>query len=193
MKNIYLFSTRLYVFLTEFPLMLLLSVAIKFNEKAENLLKLYPLIVLTTGIMLFILIYFIRGIKINADEIRTVGVFASRDYVLIKPDTRIVLTDKGKRRLKLEVYGRNDHSATYNWQRNDIPDEINLFRATAIGGAGSITSLLRFYGFDKTAADNAIESESFEAESPLAKLRVRTGEETKEYELALIIPTDDEV
>ncbi len=186
MKNFYFFSSRLYVFLTELPLILLLVVAIRFNSASESLLKLYPLIVFTVGMMIFIMLYFVRGIKINADEVRAVGLFSSRDYVLLKDDSRILITDKGAGNLKVEVFGINDHSSVYNWKRNDTPDEINLFRATAIGSSSKIKKLLRFYGFSADVANEAVESESYTAESLLAKLTVTANEDIKEYNLALI-------
>ena len=65
MKGIAFFSSRLWVYLTELPVILLLVVAVRNNDAADNVGKLYPLIILLGAVIVFIAIYFFRGVIIS--------------------------------------------------------------------------------------------------------------------------------
>ena len=56
MRGIAFFSSRLWVYLTELPIILLLVVAVRNNAAADNVGKLYPLIILLGAAIVFIAI-----------------------------------------------------------------------------------------------------------------------------------------
>ena len=77
MKSVFLFSTKLKVFLIEIPPTVLLVPAIIYNNNVKTLMKLYPLIIALLGIIIFSAVYFFRAVKITNEEIRCVGPFST--------------------------------------------------------------------------------------------------------------------
>jgi hypothetical protein len=53
-RKLYLFCTKPVMYLTELPMIILLAIAIAFNDTAGGLLKLYPLIITSIGVIVFI-------------------------------------------------------------------------------------------------------------------------------------------
>ena len=91
MKNVYLFCTRIAVYLTELPVLILLWTAMRYNDRSEEIFKLYPLIVILSLAVIFILVYFFRLISVSRDEIRYLGIFSSRDSALITEGKTLVI------------------------------------------------------------------------------------------------------
>ena len=54
MKNIFLFCTRWYVFLTELPLLYLFVLTVDLHKKSEDLLGFYPLEIVLVFFVFFI-------------------------------------------------------------------------------------------------------------------------------------------
>ena len=149
MKNVFLLSTRLSMFLTEIPLIALVTVAIHFNESAEGWAKLYPLITVTAAAVVFIMVYLFRGVLINCEEIRSVGLFSSKDHASISKNKSLVITLMKKNKLKLELFGEDD-APGLDWLRDvGRRDYVNLYRDVAYGGIKGVRRLLSAFDFDK--------------------------------------------
>ncbi len=145
----YLFATKLRYFWIVLPMTGMLSAALILNKYAEGLLKLYPLIVFLSGCIIFTFVYLFRVVGLGYDEVRTIGLFSSREHVMINKDRTLVLTLMKKRRIKIELFGNDNILAQLDWlcanEDGSIPD-INLFRTRAIGSKGSVIGILKFYG-----------------------------------------------
>jgi hypothetical protein len=165
MKSIFLFSSRLRVYITEFPPVALLIVSIIFNNKAENLLKLYPLIIVLSALVIFIGIYFFRGVLIKKEEVRAVGFFSTREKAVIKKERALVITVLPKKKLRIELFGDGkDGLNTYTWLKEEEQREINLFRAKGIGKAKKAKKILSFFNINDEHIQKAFEGDKFSVE-----------------------------
>ena len=154
MKGIFLQSTKFWVYLIEIPVIILLSLALRFNGKVDSPLGLIPLIVFCILLMAFIFVYFFRGIYLSYEEIRMMGLFSSKDRALIAKDKELVISVRTKGRVRLELFGTNEEP-TLEWLKDEsVNGSINLFRETAVGGVGTVRKILKFF---------EIPSEDFEA------------------------------
>lgn len=164
MKSIFIFASRLRVYLTEIPPAVLFTLAIIYNDRADELMKLYPLIVVLGALMLFIGVYFFRAVLITGEEVRCVGRFSSRDKVLIKKDRTLVITLLKRKRLRIEVFGIPDGSCDgFAWLESEEPTEINLFRAKANGGRGTAKKILRYFDTPESDIEKIIGTADFSA------------------------------
>ncbi len=184
MKNIYFFSTKLIVYLLELPLLALLIFAIAYNNKSDELLKLYPLQVLLILGVVFIFIYFLRFVKINTDEVRCIGLFSSKDSVSIKKDRRLVFTLMKHGNLLVEVFGIGE-APTLDWVNPEDykNSEINLFRKTTTGSKRAAKRLLSYFDIDKEDFDEIFESESYTKDYEFITLSTKASENGKEISL----------
>ena len=148
MKSIYLLSTKLWVYLTEIPVLILLWVAISSNHLSNDLFKYYPLIIFLCLAVIFIMVYFFRMISISTDEIRYHGLFSSRDSAFIKENRTLVIKLKPNRNIGLELYGDAGVEPPFDWMKSEdaIHRDICLFRGRANGGAGTARRILRYFG-----------------------------------------------
>ena len=96
MKKLFLFSTKLYNFWTVLPLAVLLAVSIHLNGNATGLMKLYPLIILSAAGIVFVILFFLRGIVLSYDDARCVGIFSKKDRAIFEKDYSLVITDENK-------------------------------------------------------------------------------------------------
>lgn len=171
MKKLFIFSTKLYYYLTLIPLALLLAATIYANSNATGLMKLYPLIILTAGAIVFVILFFLRGIMLTYDDARCVGPFSRKDHASFKKDYSLVITELRRGRLLVEVYGFVDEGGIgYDWY--DVTDvaEINLLRARTNGGRRTIKRILQYYGFDPEDVENALTANEYSAEARDASL-----------------------
>ena len=179
----FLFGTKLRFFWVVIPMAALLAVAIVYNGKAEGLLKFYPLIIFLAGAIIFSLIYFFRLVGLGFDEVRTAGLFSSRERVMINEGKELIVTLLPKRKLQFEIFGNDGVLAELDWLSLDedgkIPD-INLFRAKSIGGKRAVRSILKFYGVpskDDAAAiikgDASYEDELVRISSKESEIKLR--------------------
>jgi len=176
MKFLLFLSTRLRVFLTEVPPIILLIVAINYNHAVDTPFKLYPLMVVLSALIIFIPIYFLRGVLISYEEVRCVGFFSSKEKAIVKEDRTLVLTLLKKRRVRVELFGKNDDGdASYAWLANETPVDINLFRAKVNGGAGVVKRIFRFFEVDDEVTSDALATEKYEKE--LDKVKITTDVE----------------
>ncbi len=165
MKSIFLFSTRFRYFLTEIPLIILLIISIKYNSSVDALMKLYPLIIVLSVIIIFIGMYFFRGVKINFEEIKCIGLFSSRESCVINAGKTLHVSILPKRKIQLELYGVNDDFETYAWLKNENSNtEINLFRAKALGNRGTVRKILSYFDVGSEYIEKAVTTDCFSAE-----------------------------
>lgn len=164
MKSIFLFCTKLRYFFTIIPPLLILSIAIKFNSNVKTTMKLYPLIIALSCIVVFIDLYFFRAIKINFREIKCIGLFSSKDYAVINEGKTLHIFILPKRKIQLEIYGINDDFETYTWLKNEDSTPINLFRAKALGNSGTVRKILSYFDVNADHIDNALTQDSFSAD-----------------------------
>ena len=184
MKSIYFFSSKLRVYLTELPMIIFLILSIAYNDKMDTRIKLYPLIIALSLLIIFTFIYFLRFVKISTDEVRCSGLFSSRDRAVIKKDKRLVLTLMKKRRILIEIFGIGE-APTLDWvDPNDYVDsEINLFRTKSVGGKRAAKRLLSYFDIDKKDFDSIIDGESFKGEYEFITLISEIGKNGKEISL----------
>lgn len=162
MKKIFLFASNPWVYLIEIPPILLLILAIKFNSGVDTLMKLYPLIVLSSALIIFIAVYFFRGVVIGFDELKAIGPFSSRDKAIIAKDKSLVITILPKRRLRIELFGDgSDLAESCKWLQNDTSSNINLFRAKANGGKRCARRILKFFGVSQECFEKLIEKDGY--------------------------------
>lgn len=165
MKSVFLFGTRMRMYLCEIPVIFLLAVSIYFNDKVDGALKLYPLILACCAAAIFMFVFLLRGISVSAEEVRSVGPFSSRDAAIIKKDITLVMTVMPGRKLRVELFGI-DESPVFDWQKGNNAveeEEINLYRDTAVGGHGSALRVLTYFGIDRGEAEEILGSDSFSA------------------------------
>lgn len=175
--------TRHDVYMTEVPLIFFLVMAIINNNNADHIMKLYPLIIALSGIIIFIPIYFMRWIKISFEEIRCIGHFSGKDHVMISDNNRLSLTVTEDKRTKIELYGNSKDAVVYEWSRNDAPTEINLFRKKALGGIKTVKRILKHFDISETDIENAINNDTYTSDYPLFVFTSLTVGEKKEYNL----------
>jgi hypothetical protein len=159
---------------------LLLIISISYNGIAEGVFKLYPLIVLTSAAIIFIILYFLRGILLSYDDARCIGLFSKKDYARYEKDYHLRLTLLGHGRLLVEVFGYpKADDVGFDWYKGDSAAEINLFRARANGGPGTVKRILQYYGFDCEEAARFITDEEYSGEAKDVFAAVVINEETK--------------
>ena len=160
MKSIFLFSTRLRVYWVEIPIILLMTVTLHYNTHSEALFGLYPLIVFCALAMVFVLIYFFRGIQISMDEIRYVGLFSSRDKAMINEGKTLIIDIMRGGRLNITLFGNDGVTAGLDWLKGDgTPRDIDLFRGKAIGGRLAARRVLEFFSVESDAIEALIKDE----------------------------------
>ncbi len=186
MKKIFLFSTKPLFYTVLIPPIFLLIIAINYNSSVKTLMKLYPLIVLCSAVILFTLIFFFRGVTLSIDEVKQIGLFSERSRIDIKAKRTLVLTKLGRGKLQIELYGSNTEGDTsYAWLKNEEPTEINLFRARALGSDGSIKRILRSYAIPSDAITEAIENDEYSASYRHARIStaISDPEGQKQYKI----------
>ena len=184
MKSIYLLSTKLWVYLTEIPVLILLWVAISSNHLSNDIFKYYPLIIFLCLAVIFIMVYFFRMISISTDEIRYHGLFSSRDSAFIKENRTLVIKLKPNRNIGLELYGDAGVEPPFDWMKSEdaIHRDICLFRGRANGGAGTARRILRYFGVPEDKLEGIAE-EGFYFEDDTVRVDAYRKNEISEIHL----------
>ena len=187
MKFVFLFCSKLRVYLTELPVVLLLAVAIHYNDGSDALFKLYPLQIFLVLAILFILVYFFRAITITYDEIRYHGLFSSRDSAVINKDKTLIITMKPGRRLAVELFGNDGKLPALDWLKDDDtpPVDIFLFRGKAVGGERSVRSVLKYFGVAEQDLGAVFTEDSFSAEYDDVSLSVEKKEDIRIFKIKM--------
>lgn len=166
MKKIFVFGTKLSMYLCEVPIILLLCAAIHFNDGLTNTVKLYPLIIACIAGIVFMFIYLLRGVIISGELVRSFGPFSSRDRAIINKDKTLVLTIRPKGKLKIELFGADD-APDLDWvdkESRSNRDYVNLYRDIAIGGVGTVKRILGYFNVPSADIPAIIAGEGYEKE-----------------------------
>lgn len=178
MKSIYFFCTKLRMFWTLLPTVLLLWLAVHFNSESETLFKLYPLQIFLAAFIVFTLIFFFRVISVSNQEIRIHGLFSSKDRALIKKGRSLKITARKKRRVKFELYS-TETKPPFDWMKavEYLPQEVCLFRASAVGGVGSLRRVLKFFSTPKEDIERLLSEDGCEVRLKYTTVSSRTNED----------------
>lgn len=152
MKKVFLFSSRLTVYLTEIPVLALLAFVISVHDTAPSVVKYYPLEIFLGAVAILIVLYFFRAVTITKDEIRALGLFSSRDKVTIEEGKTLVFTLASKKRMTVALYESSDGTPSLPWAA-DVASEINLFRARTRGNQKAVRRALILFGVSKEEAE----------------------------------------
>jgi hypothetical protein len=162
------------MYLTELPVLALFILAVIFNDSAAGVLKLYPLIITSAAIMIFIFVFFFRVIVLSAEEIEIIGRFTSRESALINKGKRLNLTLDKKNRLKLELFEDDGVLPELDFLKNDPtykPLGLNLFRERAVFGKNALDRVLRYFEIDRESRHLIFESDTYECTTPILTLK----------------------
>lgn len=160
MKGIFLFCTKLKVYLIELPLMLMLGITIRLNGNADDIFKFYPLIIILSLGIIFIAIYFFRGVFLTVDEISDIGLFSKRESELIKKEGTLVLTIRRKGKMNIDLWDHSDEPA-FDWMKkeDDPTRDVRVYHRVAIAGRKTAVKILGLFGVDSTKAAELTEKE----------------------------------
>ena len=149
-KKMILSSTAWWAFWIELPLIALLVWALSVNVHADGSLKLYPLIAVIIGAMIFAALFLLRLVELSPSEIKTIGLFSSRDSAVINEGKRLSLKLIPRGKLSLILYGKNEMPG-FDWLKPDEGDggELPLFRAKVYGGERAASAVIKFFGARK--------------------------------------------
>lgn len=146
MKKTFLFCTKIWFYLTELAPITLLLIALSYNDDMDEGLRLYPLIVFSIACIIFIFLYFFRLIIISKEEIRTAGLFSSRDVAVVEKDTTLKITLRAHRRIDVELFGKRK-APDFSWSKKEDTDEqVRLFHERAVGGKMDAKRILAYFG-----------------------------------------------
>lgn len=176
----FLFGTKIRFFWVIIPMLAVMTVAIQLNDYSKDLLKFYPLIIFLAGCIIFTFVYLFRAVGLGFDEVRTIGLFSSRERVMINEGKTLTLTLLPKRKILIELFGNDGVLAQLDWlspgEDGSIPD-INLFRAKAVGGKRALKKVLKFYCLDAKTADELVRNDGERYEDDLVVITSSTTEE----------------
>lgn len=184
MKSIYLLSTKLWVYLTELPILILLWVTISTNHLSEDVFKYYPLIIFLSFAVIFIMVYFFKMISISTDEIRYHGLFSSKDSAFIKENRTLIIRLTPGRNVRLELHGDAGAEAPFDWMKAEdaIHREVCLFRGRVNGGSGTAKRILKFFSLPADKLDEAV-TDGFYYEDDAIRIESRKKNEIMEIAL----------
>ena len=184
MRTLILFGTKLYVYLIELPIILVLYGALKYNSEMTNLVRLYPLIVAAILGIIFVLIYFFNAVIITDARIKQFGVFSSRDSAIIKKDTTLRLTYLKNGNMRVELFAmQNESSLSCLNGESYVPTEANVFRERVIGKNTTARRVLKFFGVEKEHIDALIYSDLEKIETENFTLSTDVFEDKKEIKI----------
>ena len=161
-KGAYLISVRPWVFWCELPLALLLTLCILHNDGVTSTpFKLYPLMIFTVCVMIFAVLYFFRAVRLGLDELRSIGLFSSRERVMVTEGKTLVLRLEERHRIVVSLVGNDGVAPGFDWLKStgEAPRDISLFRSLAYGGKGAVARALRVFGITESDANALIESD----------------------------------
>lgn len=191
MKKVFIFGTKLHMYLCELPLLLFFVLSIVFNGLSMaggTKGGLIPLIILTGAGMIFMFIYLFRAVLISGEYVRSVGLFSSRDRAIINKDKTLVLTVRPKHRIKIELFGK-DEAPELDWvtkEDEDAREYANLYRDIAIGGDNTVRRVLLFFDVPRKDIDEAISADEYSKEFSLVSLSKEKTEHGPTYSIRFL-------
>ena len=180
MRSLYFFYTKPRMYLTLIPLIAVLAVSIFNNSMMTGLVKLYPLILASAGGIVFIIVYLFRIVKLNTEEIRSIGPYSSKEFVTLEEGKTLVMILRPKHKLKLEVTGRSD-GGIYSWSEGEDEHDINLYRDIVNGGKRTVSRILRYYGVSDEDARELISGDADVKECDHLTVTKSSGDEGDTY------------
>ena len=183
MKKKYLFCTKLWFYLTEIPLALLLAVTIHYGPMTEGVFKLVPLMVTLIAVMLFIIVFFFRIVVISYEEVRYRGPFSSRDRAFINKDKTLIITMHPHGNLDVDLYGNDGQPPMFAGLKDEPPIDIYLFRGRTIGSRRTVSSILTYFGIPVADVAASLNDDSFSAEYELISISAEKKEDVRELRI----------
>ena len=161
MKATYIYASRLRAYWVLVPMSTLLMLCFDFNESANGLLKLYPLILFCIGAIIFTFVYLFRFISISYSEIKYIGPFTSRDSATVNAGKTLVIDLLEKKRVSIQLWGNEGYNPEIKWLINEDGeiDDICLFRGKVYGGESVAINLLVYFGVTENEDIDKILSE----------------------------------
>ena len=186
MKKVFLFRTNPLYYLTELLPIVLLVLAITHNGEMKTLFKLYPLIIFSSLMIIFIAIYFFRGILVGTAEVRCIGYFSSRDEATIEKNKVLALTVGARGALTVEIFtdGQEGYDM-YTWMKDDLPHEINVFRAKTRGGERAVKRILKIFDIEAEDVEASLTEDRFEKDYGAFILKTRETDKGKSIRLEI--------
>ena len=153
MKATYIFASRLRAFWVLLPMAAILIISICFNNDADGLVKLYPLILFSIGGIIFTFVYLFRFISVSYSEIKYIGRFTSRDSATVNEGKTLVIDLLEKNRVSIQLWGNEGYNPEIKWLTNETGevDDICLFRGKAYGNENIAVKLLTYFGVPDTS------------------------------------------
>ena len=153
MKATYIFASRLRAFWVLLPMAAILIISICFNNDADGLVKLYPLILFSIGGIIFTFVYLFRFISVSYSEIKYIGRFTSRDSATVNEGKTLVIDLLEKNRVSIQLWGNEGYNPEIKWLTNESGevDDICLFRGKAYGNENIAVKLLTYFGVPDTS------------------------------------------
>ena len=172
-----------WVFLTELPIMALLVVCWRFNDKVDNLLGLYPLMIALMALIIYLAFYFFRLIEVSWEEIRDIGLFTRRDDAVISDGTALTILIGKRGRMSLALLDAKCTSP-YDWVKpTDKPHELAMYRGSAVGGAKAAKRILKYFGVSDADVEAVISGSAFKAEYKYSTVSAEDGNEGREIRI----------
>ena len=187
MKKTYIYATPLWMYLTELPIIFVLTLAIIHNPSAVGMAKLYPLISLCVLALVFINLYLFRMVRISITEVRDVGRFSPRDNASLVAGSSIRVTPTRYGRVRIQVYGKAG-LPELDWMRDQTtdPDVICMYRGRAEGGVRAVKKALTYFHIPDADIDEIINTDGFHREYAECTVDTLTDlEGKKEYRVTI--------
>ena len=185
MKKFTLLShTKARTYLNLLPSVAIMILAIIFNNKADGLLKLWPLIIFMGGITVFLGLFLLRILYISVEDIRMIGPFTSRDKSVIKKGTTLVLTAREDGKVKVELMDDEGGSPVFDWMKESRQKDVCLFRETVWGGIGAIEWVLKFFKVGDAQIEKLITEKSYSEALESFTVSCNRGENTREVKIS---------
>lgn len=164
MKPIYLFSTRMRTFWVLAPMVVLLYLCVHFNDAADTLLKLYPLMIFAILAIIFTLVYLFRVVELSYSEIKYIGLFSSRDSAIITEGKTLVIDMLEKKKISIKLYGNEGYNPEIRWLQNEdgSVSDICLFRGKTYGNEAPVIRILSYFGVSSEDFDVIFTTDGFE-------------------------------
>ena len=184
-------STRLWYFLTEVPLILLFGITVANHAQSTDLLKFYPLEIITVAGMVVTFLYFFRTATLTHRSIRKFSVFSDREEHIFAIGEQLVLLLDERGYLHITVQGEDDAPAL-SWCKNDRRART-LFRTRVIFATLSASSLLSLFGMTAKEIEGALGTAPFLCENEQVSLSADMSEHGRQITLTLLsVPKEDE-
>ena len=164
------------MYLTELPVIVLLWIAISYNDLSTDLFKYYPLIIFLSLAAVFIAVYFFRVVSISYDEIRYHGLFSSKDSSFIAENKTLTISVRKNHKLGLELYEDGSNIPAFDWMKPEDAEyrDICMFRAKVFAGRTAALRILKFFSLPKEECDGALaDGYAFENDDVSIKTEVK--------------------